>query len=339
MKDLIAILSYHPTLEQEDMLRNLVNNISNLNKDFDIMISSHSYIPKDICDKVDYVIYDKENKILSEDKYRAQLWVNLNNNIKVYTQYVGNINGGAFNTTLTAFKLHCMACSFSKSVGYEKIHIIEYDTSINSLNELEENSKLLNEYDSIFYSDLIENPNLNGLKSISGMFQSSNLKSLIPLLSSYNENNIMDYYINNNKNIPEILRHLAEIENGNKIYYKNVSLLTSNDIQTGLVKRSEDNWYVPFYDNPSNELRFLVRKNIPNTKNPKVELLINYNQYIKLDLPQGLTYWYHQSLINYNDINYLKVVVNDNFLYEIDFTKKDKNQWKSMNFCEDINYE
>jgi len=62
MNDLIVITSYHPTLQQEDILRNLVNNILNLSKDFDIMISSHSFVPKDICDKVNYVIYDKKIK-------------------------------------------------------------------------------------------------------------------------------------------------------------------------------------------------------------------------------------------------------------------------------------
>jgi hypothetical protein len=111
------------------------------------MISSHSYVPKDICDKVDYVIYDKENKILTGDEYRATLWVKLTDNYKINTQYVGNQN-----TMLTAWKLSISAFSLAKSLGYKKIHKIEYDTIVNDLSEFEDNSKLLDEYDTIFYA-------------------------------------------------------------------------------------------------------------------------------------------------------------------------------------------
>lgn len=182
MNDLIIITSYHPTLEQEDMLRNLVNNISNLNKDFDVMISSHSYVPKDICDKVDYVIYDKENNILTGDEYRATLWVSLTDNYKIYTQYVGNQN-----TMLAVWKLQITAFNLAKSLGYKKVHKIEYDTIINDLSEFKDNSKLLDEYDTIFYGSKNIYPPFN-IKSISGMVESLNLSSLIPIFQIYNEN-------------------------------------------------------------------------------------------------------------------------------------------------------
>ena len=275
MNDLIIITSYHPTLKQEDMLRNLVNNISNLNKEFDIMISSHSYVPKDICDKVDYVIYDKENKILTGDEYRATLWVSLTSNYKIFTQYVGNQN-----TMLAVWKLGISAFTLAKSLGYNKIHVIEYDTIVNSLDEFNENSKLLDEYDTIFYASEETYPPFD-IKSISGMVQSFNLSSLIPIFQTYNEEQILDYYYKKGKNIPELLRHLAEIENENKIYYKPVHLLDTPQIKTALVHRSNNNWYVPYYDSNGDELRFLVRKNQPDTPNPKIELIVN-NNYQKL---------------------------------------------------------
>jgi len=329
MNDLIVITSYHPTLKQEDMLRGLVDNISNLNKDFDIMISSHSYVPKDICDKVDYVIYDKENNILTGDEYRATLWVKLTDNYKINTQYVGNQN-----TMLAVWKLQITAFNLAKSLGYKKIHKIEYDTIVNDLNEFKDNSELLNEYDTIFYSSENLQPPFN-LKHISGMVESFNLSSLIPIFQIYNEDDIMDYYYKKGKNIPEILRHLAEVENGNKIYYKSNSLLNSKSIQTALVHRSNDNWYVPYYDSNGDELRFLVRRNDSTIPNPKVELIVN-NKYQKLDLPSTPNYWFHTPLMEYQKVNSLKVLINGKIFYEIDFTSLDESKFKNHNYAEHL---
>jgi hypothetical protein len=329
MNDLVLITSYHPTLKQEDMLRNLVNNISNLSKDFDIMISSHSYVPKDICDKVNYVIYDKENKILTGDEHRATLWVKLTDNYKINTQYVGNQN-----TMLAAWKLVISAYSLAKSLGYNKIHKVEYDTIINDLSELEDNSKLLNEYDTILYGSNYLVPPFN-IKDISGMVQSLKVSNIPSLFLSYNENKIMEYYYSKGKNIPERLRHLLEIENNNKIYYKSWDLLKTPSIQTGLIHRSDANWYVPYYDSKGDELRFLVRKNDPKSPNPKVELIVN-NNYQKLDLPTTPSYWFHMPLMEYEKINSLKVLINNKLFYEIDFTSLDETKFKNYNYAEHL---
>jgi hypothetical protein len=327
--DLILITSYHPTLKQEDMLRNLVNNISNLSKNFDIMISSHSYIPKDICDKVNYVIYDKENKILTGDEHRATLWVKLTDNYKINTQYVGNQN-----TMLAVWKLSILAFSLAKSLGYNKIHKVEYDTIINDLSEFEDNSKLLDEYDTVFYgtTDLMSPFNL---KDISGMVQSIKVSKIPSLLLSYNEDKIMEYYHKKSRNIPERLRHLLEVENKNKIYYKNLNLLNTSSIRSGLVHRSNNNWYVPYYDSNGDELRFLVRRNDSSIPNPKIELIIN-DKYQKLDLPTTPNYWFHMPLMEYKKVNLLKVLVNGKMFYEIDFTILDKEKFKNHNYAEHL---
>jgi hypothetical protein len=65
-KDLILILNYSPDNKRQELLRNLINNINNY--EFDIMIVTHSFVPQDISDKVDYVIYEKENLLLTDIK-------------------------------------------------------------------------------------------------------------------------------------------------------------------------------------------------------------------------------------------------------------------------------
>ena len=330
MNDLIIITSYHPTLKQEDILRNLVNNILDLSKNFDIMVSSHSYVPKDICDKVDYVIYDKENKILTGDEHRATLWTLLTDKYKIYSQYVGNQN-----TMLAAWKLIISAYSLAKSLGYEKVHKIEYDTIINDLSEFKDNSKLLDNYDTIFYGTDDPQPPFN-LRDINGFFQSLKVSKIPPFFLSYNEDRIMEYYYKKSKNIPERLRHLLDVEHKNKIYYKNWDLIKgTNGIITALVHRSDNNWYVPYYDPKDEDFRFLVRKNEFDSPNPKIELIVN-NNYQKLNLPTSPRYWFHISLMKFKEVNTLKVLVNNKLFYEIDFTSLDKEKFKNYNYAEHL---
>jgi hypothetical protein len=192
----------------------------------------------------------------------------------------------------------------------------------------------LNEHDTVFYGTNDLMPPFN-LKDISGMVQSVKVSKIPPLLLSYNEDKIMEYYNKKSKNIPERLRHLLEVENKNKIYYKNLNLLNTSSIRSGLVHRSNDNWYVPYYDSKGDELRFLVRKNQPDTPNPKIELIVN-NNYQKLNLPTSPQYWYHMPLMDFEEVNTLKVLVNDKLFYEIDFTSLDKEKFKNHNYAEHL---
>jgi hypothetical protein len=60
-KDLILITSFTPDQRRQQILRDLVYGIDN--ELFDIMVSSHSVVPLDISEKVDYLVYEKNNDI------------------------------------------------------------------------------------------------------------------------------------------------------------------------------------------------------------------------------------------------------------------------------------
>jgi hypothetical protein len=53
MKDLILITAFCNTTEKENYLRNLVSVIKK-ESNFDILITSHSVLPEDIINSVDY---------------------------------------------------------------------------------------------------------------------------------------------------------------------------------------------------------------------------------------------------------------------------------------------
>ena len=60
MKDLIIISNYSETYEKQEVLRNLVNQISKQKLHFDLMIVSHTIVPEDMSNKCEYVLYDKK---------------------------------------------------------------------------------------------------------------------------------------------------------------------------------------------------------------------------------------------------------------------------------------
>ena len=65
MKELILITSHAPSNEKQELLRNLVNDTKG--GGYDIMISTHVFVPKDIVDSVDFIFYEKDNKLFTRD--------------------------------------------------------------------------------------------------------------------------------------------------------------------------------------------------------------------------------------------------------------------------------
>jgi len=64
MKDLILITNYSNTPEKQEILRNLVNQISQQKDFFDLLLVSHTTIPEDVQSKCNYTIYDYKNELL-----------------------------------------------------------------------------------------------------------------------------------------------------------------------------------------------------------------------------------------------------------------------------------
>jgi hypothetical protein len=65
MKNIVIIGSYPDTTFREDLLRSCIEQMRNL--EMDIMLVSHYPIPTDIQASVDYVVYDKNNSMVSAE--------------------------------------------------------------------------------------------------------------------------------------------------------------------------------------------------------------------------------------------------------------------------------
>ena len=87
MKDLILITAYCPDDYRENLLRNLVNSLNSYDL-FDVMVISHTPIPLDIQKKVDLVIYDKKNEILTNWDMLNQPWFNPGNQRRIQSSFL-----------------------------------------------------------------------------------------------------------------------------------------------------------------------------------------------------------------------------------------------------------
>ena len=144
MKDLILIGAHCPDDEREKLLNECIDSLQRCRNEYDILICSHTEIPSYISKKVDYVFYDKTNDLITDLKYLNQPWFSPIDGMTILSTYIGQNS-----TYLAVYRLVTAGLGFAKMFKYKKVHYIEYDTIMNDLSELYDNSKLLDECDNV----------------------------------------------------------------------------------------------------------------------------------------------------------------------------------------------
>lgn len=155
MKEIYVILSHTPTFEKQQMLRSLVNKINKQDKE--VMVISHTSIPKDIEDMCDYTIFDKQNELIYDSD--VQFW----SYSVIGDKKFEFINLKSSITILPVYKLLIGGLSYLKSLNYDIIHLLEYDCEINDFTHFNYAYDLINkdEYDLIGFKPEINENNSN----------------------------------------------------------------------------------------------------------------------------------------------------------------------------------
>lgn len=307
MKDLIIINSYTPDYEREGLLRNFVNQIDKTN--FDLMVVSHSRLPDDLYEKVDYFIYDKENEILTDiySKYSI-LW-------GTPAFYISTTEGRKFNHSIAAYKLFFMGVNNAKNLGYEKAHVIEYDTSITDMSHFNDNSKLLDNYSLVYY----KTNNELGLISFPMSF---NIKKLneewFPLQK---EKVIRDP----NKTLEDWESRL--IKDQENTYFRSHLTLADGSIAINLYASYKDQILTCPVVDKNNNLILLVNNPLEETLHYRI--IINQTIIKNFNIP--LRNWATLLLSDYDGINHLLIVNHKNEVTEWDFSQIDKDYYKDKN--------
>ena len=193
MKEIIYIVDYSNTLEKQI---NLLNLIKGINREvYDVCVSSHCVLPEWIIELCDYYFYDKNNDLLYDPFIKP---------FKYYQSNTFNIKYKPINNKsahiLAILRLNYSTLTFLKSLGYNKIHKIEYDTKIKNLDEFKNNSQLLDTYDAVLYFQETFNNSINNPLWASGSLFSFKLFSFSFKELSYDRQKILDIlYIKNNE--------------------------------------------------------------------------------------------------------------------------------------------
>jgi hypothetical protein len=322
MKDLILITTYAPDNPRRSMLRDFVKSI---NKDlFDIMVVSHSSIPEDIIDNINYFVYDSDNSLLTDVEYKYQMYYN-SDKFKVFTT-----ENRPFNHTLAALKLVTLGLSTARTEGYKKVHCIEYDTDFQSDKEFIENSKLLDEHSLVFYKtdyppSIISFPVSFNIDKINNQWFEFDKGSLEEWVRNDPFKTIENY---------EIL--LIRKENSYEKFY---TKLKENGIIINLYySGGEDVWVTPVVDNNNNLMLFSWNKintfQLEDTLLYNIKAIINNESYHNLNV--SLNTWNLKVLGNFNDINTLTIIRNGKKIIDYDFDKINKDKYQSLNYIEYI---
>jgi hypothetical protein len=167
MKEIFFIETHTPTFEQQQMLRNLVFKLKQNNKD--VLIVSHTLIPDDIVKLADYYFYDSDNTLLSVWEYTEGFNFYENKYFKIASQFdVFKYH----NYGVAVYKLVSFGLMLSKNLGYEKCHIIEYDTDFDNLSGFDEINLYLKTNDCVFF----KTGQFNDTPILLGSWTSFNLK-------------------------------------------------------------------------------------------------------------------------------------------------------------------
>lgn len=150
-KSCFLIISYTPTLDREFVLVSLLRKIKNAGHS--IVLATHNMPSSLACQYADYIVYDSNNEIINyypkkDEEFHPKIFYNIHiPDFRLRSPFTSRIKYHG----IAAASLLFQGLMSAKMFGFEKCHLLEYDSDFNSLEEFEENNILLDKYDSIHY--------------------------------------------------------------------------------------------------------------------------------------------------------------------------------------------
>lgn len=329
-KELITIGAHCPNSESKNLLLECLKSLQHCRDNHDILVVTHIPVENYIYDYVDYVFYDKNNELLFDLEYLNPPWFSPNNKIKLTSSYVTGSN-----TYLAAYRLFIAALGIAKSMGYKKVHWIEYDSYFANTDFLSVNSTHLENNVAVQYVDDIVFDNLAWGY---GCIQSINVAKLNPIFLEYSKEKLLNLLTKNPFKTCESITEDVYLMDGEMIYKEDLETLTSKGNKFNLSKKlpsnEMDNWVVPYYNKYNNNIEGLVWNNKFNTP-IKASFIINDNKIISFDkIP--IDTWQLKSLGNIDEINTILIMVNEKIKLKIDFNEVNKELFKIKSYLSNI---
>ena len=315
-KDLILITTFVPDIRRQQMLRDLVYNIDKTK--FDIMVSSHSSIPQDVFDKVDYMIYEKQNAI--DFKVENKFYFFFYNDL--FT--IKTTEPKKYNHFIPVIRHIISGLSYAKNLGYKNVHYFEYDSLILDSTELLENSNLLKTYSAIYYElphmQFPNSPISLNLDKISQLWFDLDNENFNKFLKEENSTKLVEEY-----------EWFLLNQSGN-IMKKNIDNLIKKNIKVALNYDLESNkWVIPIHNKETDDICIFSWVENHEDVNSDVVVIINENRIINLNR-KNLGTWELIPISKTNDVKKIKIIINDVVKYNYDFNKTSIDKFVKHNF-------
>lgn len=312
MKELILITSHTPNSEREKLLRNLVSGIKNT--EYDIMVVSHTPIPNDIMNNVNYFIFDKENPLMYDIKDKMTDFFETSSFVILATET------RKYNHGLAFLRLLKLGLTTAKSLKYEKVHFFEYDSLITNYSELQANSNLLDNIGVVCYKPLaFDWPNSP---------ISFNLEKVSKLWFELSDDHYYQFMSDNLKSQLSEEYEMYLINDGGEYNIKDVNILKDNGIDIGLYRDMiKYHWITVVYDLSKDKLVFFGWNQ--NKIEYNVTIIVNNEFLINKKITPNQ--WVLDDIKNFNDVNNITIIVNDEIKTILDFNLIDRNLFKEKN--------
>jgi hypothetical protein len=321
MKSIIAIKAYCPTIEKKDDLAKLVNSLVPFKDQFILVILSHTIVPQEICEKVNFVLYDEENPILEDLDSTNISWYMPFDGYRIHSTYVG-----MGNVHLAVQRLWSLGIGLAKTFQIDKIHFLEYDAVINDISEFIHNDILLDTYDSVFYTN-------NGSPEdfLRGCLISFNINRLPEEVYPFNQEKFINLIQNSPSKAAElVIRNMLIKQN---FYCKPFeSLQNNNELAKSYNYKGahKARWCVPFYDSVKDKLMYIA-SNKDYEEPLNIILIVNDNKIIKINDVIKFT-WHLIEIDDFDKIDSLIVLINNKIHNTFEFLPEYKTKFKTTNY-------
>jgi hypothetical protein len=269
--EVVAILSYANNQKKLDVLEECV--VVAKSHGFKVILSSAIEVPTNIADKVDYLIIDKENPVISGDELASiggAIFYNIHN------ERFKNAYCMDMNHSYAVLKLVKNAASVANINGFEITHYINYDYIINDNLVFQNHTEWLKEFDLVHYY-FTQNVNfmntgffsvktdalINCFKNINS--KSDFCKKELPVLEEY----MLQTFRDNGLNIrSEIIEQLNEknkldlITTSDYLVPKKIDGQTYNFFLFLSYDRDTQNYYIITRSNLETEIQIKLGNNV-----------------------------------------------------------------------------
>jgi hypothetical protein len=312
MEDLIFITAHCPTEEQERALERCVDSVLKCEKH--VALISHTHVPIHIQKKCQFYVYDYNNEISDDYNLLGHNHFRFGNQI---------IQSRFFNKYFYGFAIYRMfsiASQIAINFGYENIHHIEFDCELLDNELINENNKLLQEYDSVICTD-------NGREDgfLFGSFKSFRVNSLPDKFKNYDKDFIQkEMKITEPKQLEFLTKKL--FVNSGKVFFRNEP--SEDKFKRGDRVLNRNLHYTLYYNSLDKTLNIFYNSIIDSSE----DIVIIVNKTRVINLTTKPYHWHIRPLGIFDEINHVRVDNSQKVIYDKTFDNEFREIFKIKSY-------